>query len=69
MAAGTYTLEFAYRQDGVLLDLLLIANDLNLDQATLPPLAADLNEDRKIDLKDFTKLADSWLDELLWPQP
>jgi len=67
MTAGTYTLEFAYREDGLLLDRLLITNNLNLDQATLPPLPADLNEDRKIDFKDFAKLAGSWLEEQIWP--
>ena len=67
MTAGTYTLEFAYREDGLLLDRLLITNNLNLDQATLPPLPADLNEDRRIDFKDFAKLAGSWLEEQLWP--
>ncbi|UCG56702.1 MAG: hypothetical protein JSU70_17780 [Phycisphaerales bacterium] len=29
----------------------------------------DLNVDGEIDLKDFAELADSWLDELLWPRP
>jgi len=29
----------------------------------------DLQDDEKIDLKDFAVLADAWLDELLWPQP
>jgi hypothetical protein len=28
----------------------------------------DLHDDEKIDFKDFAVLADSWLDELLWPQ-
>ncbi len=29
----------------------------------------DLNQDNKIAFKDFTVLAEAWLDELLWPQP
>ena len=31
------------------------------------PLAADLNADKKVDFKDYAKLADSWLEEILWP--
>jgi hypothetical protein len=30
-------------------------------------LAADLNADKKVDFKDYAKLADSWLEEILWP--
>jgi hypothetical protein len=30
-------------------------------------LKADLNKDRIVDFKDFAVLADSWLDEQLWP--
>jgi hypothetical protein len=30
-------------------------------------LAADLNADSTVDFKDYTVLADQWLDELLWP--
>jgi hypothetical protein len=30
-------------------------------------LAADLNADTKVDFKDYAKLADAWLDEVLWP--
>jgi hypothetical protein len=36
----------------------------------IPPaiaLSADLNADKKVDLKDYVKLADSWLEEILWP--
>jgi len=36
----------------------------------IPPataLSADLNADKKVDLKDYAKLADSWLEEFLWP--
>jgi hypothetical protein len=32
-------------------------------------IPADLHQDNKIDFKDFAVLADSWLEELLWPQP
>jgi len=42
------------------------------DSEPLPilPLAGrrvDLNDDKKVDFKDFAVLADSWLDEQLWP--
>ncbi len=30
-------------------------------------LAADLNADKKVDFKDYAKLADAWLEEILWP--
>jgi hypothetical protein len=44
-----------------------------LPQALLPLLATDadtdLYDDETIDLKDFAMLLDSWLDEMLWPQP
>jgi hypothetical protein len=30
-------------------------------------IPADLHQDGKIDFKDFAVLADSWLEELLWP--
>jgi hypothetical protein len=36
----------------------------------IPPataLSADLNADKKVDLKDYAKLVDAWLEELLWP--
>ena len=36
LAAGEHTLEIAKREDGVLLDAILIIDDLALDQATLP---------------------------------
>jgi hypothetical protein len=32
-------------------------------------IPADLRQDNVINFKDFAVLADSWLDELLWPQP
>jgi len=38
--------------------------------ATMPPataLSADLNTDKKVDFKDFAKLADAWLEQVLWP--
>jgi len=31
------------------------------------PLMADLNADKKVDFKDYAKLADSWLEEISWP--
>jgi hypothetical protein len=36
LAAGEHTLEIAKREDGTLLDALIITDDLALDQATLP---------------------------------
>jgi hypothetical protein len=36
LAAGEHTLEIAKREDGTLLDAILITDDLALDQATLP---------------------------------
>jgi len=36
LAAGEHTLEIAKREDGLLLDAILITDDLALDQATLP---------------------------------
>ena len=30
-------------------------------------LQADLDLDNDVDLKDYAKLADTWLDVLLWP--
>ena len=36
LAAGDYTLEIAKREDGVLIDAILITSDLALDPATLP---------------------------------
>jgi hypothetical protein len=69
MAAGTYTMEIAYREDGTLLDAFLITDNLDLDQRTLLPegVSTDLNEDGKIDLKNYALLVDMWLDEQLWP--
>ena len=29
----------------------------------------DLHDDEKINFKDFAVLADTWLDEQLWPAP
>jgi hypothetical protein len=66
MSAGTHTLEIAYRER-TLLDCLLITDNLGLDQATLPPWGADLNSDKRIDIKDFALLANQWLIEQLWP--
>jgi len=68
MAAGTYTLEMAYREDGTLLDRLLITDDLALDPATLSPLAADLNDDNSVNFEDYALLVDQWLQEQLWPE-
>jgi hypothetical protein len=36
--------------------------------ADVPDLAADLNSDSMIDFRDYAVLADSWLDEQLWPE-
>jgi hypothetical protein len=36
----------------------------------IPPatvLSADLNADKKVDFKDYAKLVDAWLEEVLWP--
>jgi hypothetical protein len=30
-------------------------------------LAADLDSDGNVDLADYAKLADTWLEEVLWP--
>jgi hypothetical protein len=30
-------------------------------------LAADLNADNRVNLKDYAILADAWLEEILWP--
>jgi hypothetical protein len=67
MGAGTYTLYIAYREDGTLLDRLLITDDLTLNQANLPPRVADMNIDDRIDLEDFAIVAEQWLNEQLWP--
>ncbi len=69
LAAGTYTMELAYREDGTLLDRFLITDNLDLAPVTLSPMSADLNEDKRVDFKDYAVLADSWLDEQLWPAP
>jgi hypothetical protein len=70
MAAGTYTLEIAYREDGALLDRLMITDDLDIDERALPPaqFSADLNENKKVDFKDYAVLADMWLEEQYWPE-
>jgi len=69
MAAGTYTMELAYREDGTLLDSFLITDNLGLDQRALLPdgVSSDLNDDKKVDFKDYAILADMWLEEQLWP--
>jgi hypothetical protein len=36
--------------------------------ASGPDVAADLNADSTVDLKDCAVLADQWLDERLWPE-
>jgi len=36
LPAGEHTLEIGKREDGTLLDAILITDDLDLDQATLP---------------------------------
>jgi len=69
LAAGTYTLEIAYREDGTLLDRLLITDNLGLNPVALSPMLADLDKDRKVDFTDYAVLADAWLDEQLWPAP
>jgi hypothetical protein len=69
LAAGTHTLEIAYREDGTLLDRLLITDNLGLNPEALSPMLADLNKDKKVDFKDYAILADGWLDEQLWPRP
>ena len=32
-------------------------------------LVADLDADGDVDFSDFAALADSWLEQQLWPQP
>jgi hypothetical protein len=36
--------------------------------STDPDRTADLDADGDVDFKDYAALADTWLDELLWPQ-
>jgi hypothetical protein len=49
IAAGTYTIEFAYREDDALLDSILFTDDLDFDAAVLEPLLYDLNGDGTTD--------------------
>jgi len=67
--AGTYTMELAYREDGTLLDAFLLTDNLDIDPRALLPdgVSSDLNNDKKIDSKDYAILADMWLEEQLWP--
>ena len=58
----------SYREDDTLLDRLLITDNLEIDEGTLPPLAGDLSMDDKIDFEDFAILAEYWLEEQLWPE-
>ena len=66
---GAHTLEIGKREDGVLLDRFVITGNLDLVPVTLSPMPADLNEDKRVDFKDYAILADEWLDEQLWPGP
>jgi hypothetical protein len=45
-------------------DLEIMANDWLVDDNNLQ---ADLNLDGQVDFKDYARLADTWLDGLLWP--
>ena len=67
MAAGTYTLEIAYREDGALLDSILITDNLGFDPAVFEPLDNDFNKDGVIDDADVALMMEHWLDEILWP--
>ena len=69
LPGGTHTLEIAKREDGTWLDAILITDNLDLVPVTLSHMPADLNEDKRVDFKDYAILADAWLDEQLWPAP
>ncbi|MHC4172534.1 MAG: discoidin domain-containing protein [Planctomycetota bacterium] len=69
LPGGTHTLEIAKREDGTWLDAILITDNLDLLPVTLSSMPADLNEDKRVDFKDYAILADAWLDEQLWPAP
>jgi len=47
----------------------LITDNLDIDPRALLPdgVSSDLNDDKKIDSKDYAILADMWLEEQLWP--
>ncbi len=67
MAAGTCTLEIAYREDGALLDSILITDNIDFDPAVFEPLDNDFNKDGGIDDADVALMMEQWLDEILWP--
>ena len=67
LAAGTHTLEIAYREDGALLDAFLITDDLAFDADVLAELAYDLNGDGTVDDADVALVMSQWLEEILWP--
>jgi hypothetical protein len=67
MSAGNYTLEIGYREDGALLDTILLIDDPDFDPVLLQPLQYDLNGDGTVDDADIGLLQEHWLDEILWP--
>jgi hypothetical protein len=67
MAAGDYTLEIGYREDGALLDAIYITDDLDFNPDIFEPLLYDLNEDGIVDDVDVNLLMAQWDEEILWP--
>ncbi len=67
MAAGNYTIEIGYREDGALLDAIYVTDDLDFDPDNFEPLLYDLNEDGIVDDTDVNLLMEQWLEEILWP--
>jgi hypothetical protein len=55
--------------EGVIDDVRIYNSALTGEQVLyFTGIPVDLNDDNKVDLKDFAALADAWLDEELWPQ-
>jgi hypothetical protein len=67
MNAGNYTVEFANREDGCLLDNFMLIDDPEFEISDLDPLLYDLNGDGTTDDADVALLMEQWLDEILWP--
>jgi hypothetical protein len=49
------------------LDLEIVAEQWLKDIPPQTPFSADLNADKKVDLKDYAQMASAWLEEILWP--
>jgi hypothetical protein len=67
MSSGNYMLEIGYREDGALLDAILLIDDPDFDPVLFQPLKYDLNSDGTVDDADVSLLQEHWLDEVLWP--